>query len=123
MNLKTPAVVALTLTAACVMAGCGDVPGATGPAASRPVASAVPSPYSLYTHCGIADARIGGRWYQARPPLSDGSGNPPAGWANPYQRGSIAMIGAGQAVFTDPAGHHVRFVLRSGATTPAEVCS
>lgn len=80
-------------------------------------------PYSLYTHCGIGWAHIDGRWYQASPPLSDGSGNPPAGWGNPDQQGTIQMISSTEAEFTDPAGHHVRFVLQPGATGPARLCA
>jgi hypothetical protein len=64
--------------------------------------------YALYTHCGIADARIDGHWYLASRPLSDGAGNPPSGWGNPYQRGSMRLLSGGRAEFTDANGHAVR---------------
>ena len=60
-----------------------------------------PVPYDLYTHCGIDYARVGNRYYEATPPLSDGSGNPPPGWGNPYQPGILTVISPTQAVFTD----------------------
>jgi len=77
----------------------------------------------LYTHCGIGFARIGGHWYQASPPLSDGSGNPPDGWGNPYQQGTIQVISRTEATFRDGAGHQVRFVLRPGITTSPQICA
>jgi hypothetical protein len=81
------------------------------------------SPYNLYTHCGIDEARIGDRYFEATRPLSDGSGNPPAGWGNPYQAGMMTQVSAAEAVFTDSAGHHVMFRLRPGARTFRHVCS
>ena len=82
-------------------------------------------PYDLYTHCGIDYARVGNRYYEATPPLSDGSGNPPPGWGNPYQPGTLTVISPTQAVFTDKAGHRVVFTLvPSGpGRTVAPVCS
>src|ERR1017187_2403222 len=89
------------------LAGCSAVAGTTP--ASRSPGDASPVPYSLYTHCGIGYARIDGHWYRASPPQSDGSGNPPSGWANPYQRGTIQVISRVEAKFRDTAGHHVWF--------------
>lgn len=80
-------------------------------------------PYNLYTHCGVSEARIGGRYYKATHPLSDGSGNPPAGWGNPYQAGTMTMVSVQKAVFTDRAGHRVVFDLRPGASAFLTVCS
>ena len=103
-----------------VLAGCGNAHQAAGnvPTGSPPASMSNAVPYSLYTHCGIDWARINGRWYQASPPLSDGSGNPPAGWGNPDQQGTIQVISSTEAELTDSAGHHVRFVLRPGARAP-----
>jgi hypothetical protein len=116
---------ALVVTAGLLaLAGCASAGGAVGAApASGPSVRAKATSYLLYTHCGIDDARINGGWYQARPPLSDGSGNPPAGWGNPYQQGTIRITSGREAEFSDSAGHHVRFVLRPGATGPKQLCS
>lgn len=81
---------------------------------------------TLYTHCGIRFAKIGGRWFEADRPLSDGSGNPPLGWGNPSQPGSIRMLSASVAEFRDSLGHVVRFHLvhpRAGANKPEQVCA
>jgi hypothetical protein len=89
-----------------------------------PVASAGRSarPYLLLTHCGIDEARIGSRYFEAVHPLSDGQGNPPAGWGNPFQAGTITLLSPAEALFQDHAGHHVLFRLRSGATTFKHLC-
>lgn len=82
-----------------------------------------PRPYQLYTHCGIDEARIGNRYFEAVHPLSDGNGNPPAGWGNPYQQGTMTLLSPSEAVFRDNAGHQVLFRLRSGATSFKHVCA
>ena len=79
--------------------------------------------YNLYTHCGIDEARIGSHYFAAVHPLSDGSGNPPAGWGNPYQAGTMTVVSPAEAVFTDSAGHRVVFRVRPGARSFAHVCS
>ena len=76
---------------AVVVAGCG----------SRAHAG---RPYRLYTHCGIAWARIDGTFWHSNPSLSDGSGNPPAGWGNPYQDGTLVRISPATARFESAAG-------------------
>jgi hypothetical protein len=82
-----------------------------------------PSPYHLYTHCGVDEARIGSQYFEAVHPLSDGSGNPPPGWGNPYQAGTMTRESPALAVFTDSAGHRVTFRLRAGAKSFQHVCS
>jgi hypothetical protein len=111
MKLRPAA--AVTAVLAAVVTGCA---GAAGP-------SGAPFPYTLYTHCGIGEASIGGRWFGAGHPLSDGNGNPPPGWGNPGQPGTIRMLSATTAEFRDSLGHVVRFHLLPGATAPKHVCS
>ena len=77
----------------------------------------------LHTHCGVDEAKIGMRFYEAVTPLSDGSGNPPAGWGNPYQAGTMTLVSATQAVFTDKGGHRVVFALDRGRKTFKHICS
>lgn len=120
--------VAILAGAAMVLAAC-DGGTATQPATraapSRTAAAATGSarPYLLYTHYGIDEARIGNRYYQAVHPLSDGQGNPPAGWGNPYQRGTMTLLSPDEALFRDDAGHQVLFRLRAGARSFQYVCS
>jgi hypothetical protein len=124
--LRAAATAAVPLAA--VLAGCGSTSSpAAAPtaAAARTAAAPKPVPYNLYTHCGIDYAQVGSRYYEATPPLSDGSGNPPPGWGNPYQPGTLTVISPTQAVFTDKAGHRVVFTLvPSGpGRTTAPVCA
>jgi hypothetical protein len=92
-----------------------------GSTAARPAGKSVP--YNLYTHCGVSEARVGSQYYVADHPLSDGAGNPPAGWGNPYQAGTMTRVSATEAVFTDTVGHRVSFRARPGAKTFLRVCS
>jgi hypothetical protein len=113
---------------AIVLAACGSGPAAhvTAPARSSAAATAAagsPQPYQLYTHCGIDEARIGNRYFEAVHPLSDGQGNPPPGWGNPYQQGTMTLLSPVEAVFRDNAGHQVQFRLRPRATAFKHVCA
>ncbi|SEE23281.1 hypothetical protein [Streptomyces sp. TLI_105] len=80
-------------------------------------------PFDLYTHCGIDEARIDSTYFEAETPLSDGSGNPPEGWDNPTQRGTMTLTSETEAVFTDDAGHEVRFRARPGASAFKHICA
>jgi hypothetical protein len=113
--LVNVAMVGLLATAAC-----GGTSTTTTPAGKPSGSSA---PYSLYTHCGIDEANVGGRWYRATEPLSDGYGNPPKGWDNPQQKGEVTVVSDTEVVFTDSAGHRVTFVLRPYASGPLQVCA
>jgi len=113
----------------CAIMSCGLVACGSGPATQsaghvRPSGLAgSPQRYQLYTHCGINEALIGNRYFEAVHPLSDGQGNPPSGWGNPYQAGTMTLLSPATAVFRDKAGHQVRFRLRRGATKFEHVCS
>jgi hypothetical protein len=78
--------------------------------------------YDLETHCGVDEARIGNRYYEAARPLIDRSGKAPAGWQDPYQAGTMTLVSAAEAVFTDHAGHRVVFRLRPGAKAFRHAC-
>jgi len=121
------AVAAIVLTA-CASSPAAPVtsparPSATAAATAAAAAARSPQPYQLYTHCGIDEARIGNRYFEAVHPLTDGQGNPPPGWGNPYQQGTMTQLSPAEAVFRDRAGHQVQFQLRSGAITFEHLCS
>jgi len=119
---------AILAGAAMVLAACG---GGTAAQAAKPAApsrtaaatAGAVRPYLLYTHCGIDEARIGNRYYEAVHPLSDGHGDPPAGWGNPYQRGTMTLLSPDEAVFRDDAGHQVLFRLQTGVRSFQHVCA
>jgi hypothetical protein len=117
---------ALALSVA-VLIGCTKADGDAKPLRATPSGRVTPSvraiPFDLYTHCGIDEARIGSTYFEADPPLSDGSANPPKGWGNPVQHGTMTLRSKIEAVFTDNAGHEVKFRARSGATAFKRLCS
>jgi hypothetical protein len=117
------AVVGSVVVAACDTGTAAHVTKPAGP--SRPAVATVGSvqPYQLYTHCGIDEARIGRRYFEAAHPLSDGQGNPPPGWGNPSQQGTMTLLSPSTAVFRDDAGHHVLFRLRPVATSFEHLCA
>jgi hypothetical protein len=82
-------------------------------------------PFDLYTHCGVRSARFDGRDWNADPPLLDEYGaNPPPGWGNPFDRGTMTLIGPNLAEFRSDAGHVARFRPRlAGEPDLAEGCA
>jgi hypothetical protein len=81
---------------------------AEGFALPPPLEVGVTYPVDLYTHCGIRGLDLDGRWFAADPPLVEEGGNPPPGWDNPTQRGTVSLLTHDTAVFRDDAGHEVR---------------
>ena len=66
--------------------------------------------YLLYTHCGVLAARIDGREWDADPPLLDDVGaNPPPGWGNPFDRGTMVLLASDVAEFRSASGKVARF--------------
>jgi hypothetical protein len=109
------------------VAGCTTTATRTPATTSAPRTSAPRgaegAPFSLYTHCGIHELMVDGRWYErVGGNLDDGHGNPPAGWGNPYQAGTLTRSGT-NLVFRDQLGHEETFELRPGATSPKTICS
>lgn len=91
-----------------VVACCGGASHSTdAPVSSQSIGQAVP--FRLFTHCGIRYADFDGRLFYPDPPLDDGNGNPPRGWGNPYDDGSMTLIDYNMAVFTDQAGNRAVF--------------
>lgn len=68
---------------------------------TRPSSSASSGrPFKLYTHCGVEYAQIRGQRWHADPPRYNRSGSsPPAGWGDPYQRGTLVVESSQRAVF------------------------
>jgi hypothetical protein len=114
MKIRDP----LVLTLAAVVAGCGSQMTAARPATNRAHQG---ERYLLYTHCGIQWARIGRTFWRAVPPASDGNGNPPPGWDNPFQEGTLTLRSPTTAEFNSAAGSVI--FKRTGRTQPPVICS
>jgi hypothetical protein len=77
--------------------------------------------FEVYTHCGVESARIDGVWWHAKPPLyNQRQSGPPAGWGDPYQRGTLTMVSDDRAVF-EALGQQVVFV-RAPDNQPVRIC-
>ncbi|MGW1763315.1 hypothetical protein ACWCQL_04355 [Streptomyces sp. NPDC002073] len=111
---------ALTLAAG-VLTGCAQADERADVGPVTPSSRTIP--FELYTHCGIDEARIGSTYFEAHTPLYGGSGNPPEGWDNPTQRGTMTLKSETEAVFTDDAGHEVKFRARPGASAFKRICA
>jgi len=61
-------------------------------------------------------SRVGRTFYAASLVLDDGNDNPPTGWGNPGQIGTITVHGNGIAHFSAPGELAADFRLRPGAT-------
>lgn len=115
MTIRHLALLAAVVTA---VAGCGSQTSASTATTTR---ADVGRPYQLYTHCGIQWAKIEGTFWRAKHPLSDGSGNPPVGWGNPFQHGTLTVISPTTARFDSPVGS-VTFE-RTSRRQPPLICS
>jgi hypothetical protein len=113
---------AAAAAALAVLSGCAPPAAQTIDTSTSSTTTASSVPFDLYTHCGIFEARVQDTFFAADQPLDDGHGNPPPGWGNPYQSGTITVSGS-QAVFQDNRGHTVTFHERTGATNFLRTCS
>lgn len=112
------AAAALAVLGGCALSGASQ----SGVPASPTTSAASGVPFALFTHCGIYEAQVEGSFFVADESLDDGHGNPPAGWGNPYQAGTMTVEGP-RAVFHDDGGHTVTFHERAGATGFLRRCS
>jgi hypothetical protein len=65
-------------------------------------------PFRLFTHCGIRSMPVGAALWYANPQLGDI--NPPPGWGNPFDDGTVTFTSSTTAVFSDPRGNRASFV-------------
>jgi hypothetical protein len=115
--------VAVVAVAGLLVSACASTPTSHPPSAvaTQPTAGAVSQPLDLNTHCGIRGAVFAGHYWVATPVLSDGHGNPPPGWGNPYQHGSVTIIG-NRATFTGDNGQRATFRIATTADPPRRLC-
>jgi hypothetical protein len=121
--MKTRTVLlAIALMSLIAVSSCGGSTTADQPAQeTSPVGSAQGVAFNLYTHCGIKWAKIRGTFWRAEHELSDGNGNPPEGWGNPFQAGRLSFQSRRTATFRSNAGAVVFH--RTSQSQPPFVCS
>ena len=106
-----------------LISGCGNaspIAASTAPAQPHQVQTVA---FDLYTHCGINELSASGKYFQrVGGILDDGSHNPPSGWGNPTQTGTLTLSGD-IAVFRDKLGHVETFKVRPKARGFLDICS
>jgi hypothetical protein len=81
--------------------------------------------FRLYTHCGLngpTGPDFDGSFWTSVGPGDDGSGNPPAGFGNPFDIGTMTLVSANVAEYRSSSGASVRFT-RQASTKSAGLCS
>jgi hypothetical protein len=81
-------------------------------------------PHRLFVHCGVLGTRFGGRDWNASPPLQSSPGNPPAGWDENEELGTMTLNSPDRATFRSSSGDRIAtFVPRpAGSPDPNENC-
>ena len=98
-------------------------PNQPQPTGGQSTTSATVKNFNLYTHCGIDELEYGDRWFARDGGMfDDGSGNPPKGWDNPTQQGTLTIDGD-RATFEDTKGHSETFTVVPDQTEPSFICS
>jgi hypothetical protein len=125
----------VVIAAACI--GCTnsetEAPRAKHDSAPAPGAAAAPPGkavlgraygFQLFVHCGVLGTRFDGRNWDADPPLTDGSGNPPPGWDENTEEGTMTLVAADRAVFRSASGDKIAAFVprRPGAPDPTANC-
>jgi hypothetical protein len=136
--MVTVAVLAVALAAAIVVeiasSGARSLPPQVGSVAPQPVGNGlsryfprsgraslgVSYQFQLYTHCGLDWPQTmdfdGSFWDPIGPgPASDGNGNPPAGFGNPIDRGTITLISPTLAQYRSSTGTVMQWRRHPGA--------
>lgn len=126
--MSSPApLLAIAATLLVAVSGCAGSAAEAGPAVQTATELAHGSnpaegrPFNLYTHCGIRWANIRHTFWYAEHELSDGHGNSPEGWGNPFQTGRLTFQSRRTATFTSTAGQVIFH--RSSQTQPPFICS
>lgn len=81
----------------------------------------VPYEASTYTHCGLRAIEFDGDRWAIEGALDDGSGNPPPGFGNPIDAGTVTLLSPDEAIYRSQFGVERR-ITRGGGLPPVEGC-
>jgi hypothetical protein len=77
----------------------------------------VPYRFRLYTHCGLdwpLAMDVDGSFWDLKGPASDVSGNPPTGFGNPYDLGTVTLISPTLAQYKSNSGAVMQWSRHAG---------
>jgi hypothetical protein len=120
------AAAASALVAACLLVACGSADTGSPPPQAAPttIDLAGSQPHQLYTHCGVVWTQFQGQVWYADPPQVDAAGNPPAGFGDPVDNGTMRRISAHQAEYVSSSGKVVAFSdTEPPGASPPGLCS
>lgn len=89
------------------------------------VAQGVAYWFRLYTHCGLKypiGPDFDGSFWDSTGAADDGSGNPPPGFGNPFDNGTMTLLSANLAEYRSSQGVMMRFTRHNGRRV-ASPCS
>jgi hypothetical protein len=81
--------------------------------------------FRLYTHCGLnypTGPDFDGSFWESVGAGDDGSANPPPGFGNPFDNGTMTLLSANLAEYRSSQGVVMRFTRQSGSRV-ASPCS
>lgn len=90
------------LLASCAQAGTPRTTGTTASPLRFEVGVAYP--HKLYVHCGVHGTHFAGRDWDASPPLESSHGNPPVGWDQNEEQGTMTLETPNRARFRSSNG-------------------
>ena len=110
MPTATPASIHTATPAPLPTATPAPMPTAAPMAEGAPAEIGVRYSHNLYTHCGVRYADFDGRKWLADPVLtSPGGANPPPGWGNPGDSGTMELVSKDRALFQSKSGKRAFF--------------
>jgi hypothetical protein len=114
----------LVAAALLALAGCSATSPSPGTPLARPSGSlqvGVHYAYRLETHCGLRPIELDGGVWTFQDVISDSSGNPPSGFGNPWDDGTLTLLDHDHALFR--SSHGVERKLTRGGVMPSELCA
>jgi hypothetical protein len=77
----------------------------------------------IYTHCGLGQIKFAGSFWAIQGSLGDGNGNPPPGFANPIDRGTIELLSDDEAIYRSQRGEERKLTKAAELPPSGQVCA
>jgi hypothetical protein len=77
----------------------------------------------LGTHCGLTQVKFAGGFWDIQGSLDDGNGNPPPGFGNPMDAGTITLISGEEAIYRNQAGEQRKLTKAAELPPTGQLCA